>query len=123
MQRYKVFKHPSGISEAVKQGWSWPAFLFNFIWAMVKKMWGIGWIVLISGLAFGFILVAITDGEGNDTLINVVAIIVNIIFGANGNSWREKNLISRGFVEADTVIADNPENAMALYLKQADAEC
>ena len=90
---------------------------------MVKKMWGIGWIVLISGLAFGFILVAITDGEGNDTLINVVAIIVNIIFGANGNSWREKNLISRGFVEADTVIADNPENAMALYLKQADAEC
>ena len=42
MKQYKVFKHPAGSIEAVKQGWSWPAFFFSFIWAMVKKMWGLG---------------------------------------------------------------------------------
>ena len=39
MKQYKIFKHPLGKIEAVKQGWSWPAFFFNWIWALVKKMW------------------------------------------------------------------------------------
>ena len=41
MKEYKVFKHPIGKIETVKQGWSWPAFFFNWIWALIKRMWGI----------------------------------------------------------------------------------
>ena len=119
MKQYKVFKHPSGTSEAVKQGWSWPAFFFSFIWAMVKKIWGLGVGVLIGTLVFGFIVGAAGGGEGGDALINIVAIIVNVIFGMNGNSWREKNLISRGYEQVDTVTAANPEGAIALHLKAA----
>lgn len=37
MKTYKIFKNPTGQYEAVKQGWSWPAFLFGGIWACVKK--------------------------------------------------------------------------------------
>lgn len=122
MKQYKVFKHPSGTSETVKQGWSWPAFFFNFIWAMVKKMWGLGVGVLVGFLVFGFILGLAGAGKGGDALINVVAVIVNIIFGVNGNKWRENNLISRGFEQVGAVTAANPEGAMALYLKAPSAE-
>ncbi len=41
-KRYKVFEHPENRVEAVKQGWSWPAFFFIWIWALVKKMWVLG---------------------------------------------------------------------------------
>ena len=37
MKTYKIFKNPTGQYEAVKQGWSWPAFFFGGIWACVKK--------------------------------------------------------------------------------------
>src|SRR5262245_18596807 len=105
MKQYQVFTHPSDMSEAVKQGWSWPAFFFGVIWAMVKKMWGLGVGVLIGSLVFGFIVVAAGGGEGGDVLSNIVAILFSIIFGVNGNSWRNKNLISRGFKHVDTVTA------------------
>lgn len=122
MKQYKIFKHPSGTSEAVKQGWSWPAFFFSFIWAMVKKQWALGVSVLIGLLVFGFIVGAAAGDEGGGALINIVSIIINIIFGINGNSWREKNLISRGYEQVDTVTAANPEGAIALYLKTPNAE-
>ena len=122
MKQYKIFKHPSGNSEAVKQGWSWPAFFFSFMWAMVKKQWVLGVAVFIGMLVFGFILGAAGGGDGGEALINIVAIIINIVFGINGNSWREKNLISRGYEQVDTVTAANPEGAVALYLKAASVE-
>ena len=89
---------------------------------MVKKMWGLGVGVLIGFFVLGFINGAAGGGSSGDALINVVAIIANIIFGINGNSWREKNLASRGFEQVDTVTAANPEGAVALYLKGANAE-
>lgn len=54
-------------------------------------------------------------------LINIAAIIVNIVFGVNGNAWREKNLVSSGFEFRDTVTAANPDGAMALILKSDQA--
>lgn len=119
MKQYKIFKHPSGSSEAVKQGWSWPAFFFSSIWAMVKKQWTLGVGTLVGLMLFGFIVG--TSGS-SDALINIVSLIMNIIFGINGNSWRGKNLISRGYEQVDTVTASNSEGAVALYLKAASAE-
>lgn len=120
MKQYKVFRNPSGVTEAVKQGWSWPAFFFSAIWAMVKKMWGLGVGVLAGFFVLGFVLAAIADESTGEAIVNVVAIIANVIFGVNGNSWREKNLVSRGFDQVDTVTAANPEGAVALYLKGAN---
>jgi hypothetical protein len=112
MKQYKIFKHPSGATEAVKQGWSWPAFLFSFLWAMVKKMWAIG-----IGL---FILSAIfisMAGKEAHILINGISVVVSVIFGIYGNSWREKNLESRGYEMKGTVTAAKPEEALAMFIK------
>ncbi len=50
MKQYKIFKHPNGETEAVKQSWSWPAFFFTWIWALIKKLW------VIAAITFGVVL-------------------------------------------------------------------
>ena len=122
MKQYKVYKHPSGSTEAVKQGWSWPGFFFIFFWSMVKKMWGLSVGVLVAFIVLGLITSAAGSGTSGDALIKVVGIIVSIIFGVKGNSWREKKLASRGFEQVDTVSAANPEGAIALHLKGAEPQ-
>lgn len=121
MKQYKVYKHPSGSTEAVKQGWSWPGFFFSAFWAMVKRMWGLGVGVLIGFLLLGVFIGAAIGGSDADALVNFAALWTNIVFGVNGNSWREKNLVSRGFEQLDTVTAANSEGAIALYLKGPNA--
>lgn len=116
MKQYKIFKHPSGAIEAVKQGWSWPAFFFGFVWALIKKIWSIGIGVLLAFLAVGFIIGA-EMGEAGDATLNGIAATANLIFGVHGNGWRERNLLSRGFQQKQTVSAANPKEAVALYLK------
>ena len=118
MKQFKIYVNPQGYYEAVKQGWSWPAFFFSFIWAMVKKMWGLGVSVFIGFFVFGFIVGVSESGAGGDALINIVSIIANIIFGINGNKWRENNLSKRGYEYKDTVTAANTEAAVALYVKE-----
>lgn len=53
MTQYRVFTHPSGASEAVKQGWSWPAFFFTNWWALCKHQYMLGASVLAASIAFG----------------------------------------------------------------------
>lgn len=112
MKQYKVFEHPSGKIEAVKQGWSWPAFLFSFVWAMVKKMWSIGIGLFILSLIFISMV-----GKQADLLFHAISVIVSVIFGIYGNSWREKNLESRGYKVKGTVTAANPGEAEAKVSK------
>jgi hypothetical protein len=112
MKQYKVFKHSTGAIEAVKQGWSWPAFLFSFIWAVAKKMWAIGIGLFILSLIFISMV-----GREAYVLINGISVVVSVIFGIYGNSWREKNLESRGYEMKDTVTAANPRDAMAMFMK------
>jgi uncharacterized protein YacL len=112
MKQYKVFKHPSETIEAVKIGWSWPAFFFSFIWALVKKMWALGIGLLVLSLIFISMI-----GPGADLLINILSVIVSIIFGIYGNSWLEKNLESRGYEVKDIITAKNPEEAKAIYMR------
>ena len=116
MKHYKIFEHPAGNIEAVKLGWSWPAFFFGFLWALFKRMWGLG-----GGLFAAFFLAESFDAsadEALDGLITVAALVLAFLFGLNGNRWRENNLQSRGYEYTQTHTAANPDGATALYLKQ-----
>jgi hypothetical protein len=104
MKQYKVFARSSS-KVLVKQGWSWPAFLIPPFWALTKRLWGVA-----AGVLFGSIVLAFTsdsiDVDGFEPVAVLVGIelFVRIIFGMNGNSWREVNLISRGFEESEMVV-------------------
>ena len=118
MKLYKVYANPQGNHEAVKQGWSWPAFFFSFIWAMIKKMWGLGVGVLIALLVFRFIIGFIIGASGAEALTKMVVIMIKIMFGKDGNKWREDNLSTRGYEYKKTVAAANQKRAIALYMKE-----
>lgn len=114
MNKYKVYKHPVGDMEAVKQGWSWPAFFLSPFWAMYKKMWGLGFGVLILT---GFIYAALGKSASIFSFADVVSIVISFFFGINGNDWRIANLESRGFDYMETVYASSPDGAIAVHLK------
>ena len=116
MNQYKVFKHPVGKIQAVKQGWCWPAFGFSFIWAFLGRMWGLGIAVFVIIVPVAMYLQS-PQIQNADGILNFIGFIINVIFGINGNAWREKNLVSRGFDLIDTVTASNKDGAIALAIK------
>lgn len=115
MKHYKVFVTPEGKCEAVKQGWSWPAFFLSFLWAFVKRMWLLGIGVVAAALVLGFALSAPEYESDMVTWINIASLIANIIFGFYGNVWRQSNLSARGYMYKTTVAAASPGQAVAMY--------
>jgi hypothetical protein len=95
MKTYKVFTHPSGSTQAVKQGWSWPAFLVPHIWALFKRLWG-----LAAGASFAFVaLVFISEDVDIDQIGPFLVLVgaelgVRIIFGANGSLGGSRRVTS-----------------------------
>ncbi|MDZ7338168.1 MAG: DUF2628 domain-containing protein [candidate division KSB1 bacterium] len=118
MREYKIFEHPNGRIEAVKQGWSWPAFFLTAWWALYKKMWWVGGTVF----AVYSIVWLIAEGPGNqlrdfiNSLASLGGLVLGVVFGVNGNRWHEKNLRHRGYRSRATVTAPNPEAAIAIFL-------
>jgi hypothetical protein len=124
MNEYKIFEHPIGKIEAVKEGWSWPAFFFNSIWALVKKMWVLGGILCGVFFVLGFIRGVTSGGMGRaiNALIWIGNFAISVVFGLNGNSWREHNLESRGYKFKTTVTAATPEGAIAVFIEEEPAK-
>ncbi|GGC66806.1 DUF2628 domain-containing protein [Marinobacter halophilus] len=117
MKQYKIFTHPSGVQEAVKQGWSWPGFCFGGFWALVKKMWGLAALILIGGFSIGFVMALVMPVDAANLITNIIALGIAITIGVNGNQWRENNLFSRGYqTDGELVEAKNPDGAVALFL-------
>ncbi|GAG96118.1 unnamed protein product [marine sediment metagenome] len=52
MAIYTIYKHDeAGLVQAVKLGFSWPAFFFDMIWAAVKKLWLVFTLMMLGLLA------------------------------------------------------------------------
>lgn len=123
MHSYKIFKDPLGVYEAVKQGWSWPAFFFSTIWAFIKRIWWLGFgLLLLSLLLPSLIATNLQDMPQEQAIAtingigSVVSIIIGFILGLYGNRLREKNLLSRGYNYVTTITAETPARAIALLV-------
>ncbi len=125
MKQYNIYEYPHNRFEAVKNGWSWPAFIFGFIWTMAKRMWWLSAAVMLGLVAIGGFTGVFLDCENDPTfcrVLDLVGLVLGVIFGFYGNKWREKNLQSRGFDYRETVSAKNPQSAIASYLKREVAQ-
>lgn len=116
MKKYKIFQHPANKLEAVKEGWSWPGFLFGPFWAFFKKLWGIGTGLLITMIILS--LFPVNPDSGLYWLSTIILLVLYIVCGINGNKWRESNLTARSYDHVDTVSASNPDGAIALHVKE-----
>ncbi len=116
MSQYTIFSDNTNEFEAIKIGWSWPAFFFNVIWALTKGMWklviGILLIFLVAGM-----FVRMTDGDIMWT--NILSLIISLILGATANTLQAKKLATYGFEPIATISANNPEQAISLYMQQS----
>jgi len=121
MKQYKIFKHSSGKIEAVKQGWSWPAFVFNWIWVIVKKQWLLGFGIIFLWGSFNVSLSILSEAASNSSLFKLFGGLfsstVSYILGSKGNALRESHLISRKYEYIETIEAKNPDSAVAAYVK------
>jgi len=51
MKTFSIFEHPTGQMEAVKNGWSWAAFFFGWIWTLVERLYGMVVAVFVSAVS------------------------------------------------------------------------
>lgn len=111
MKNYDVYKSPLGEIEAVKNGWSWPGFVFLWMWAFVKGLYGVGVGILIASIILGLL----------HTVIGIIStILFSLWLGSSGNKLRIQNLRKRGYESVLTLAADTPEGAIALYTSKKD---
>lgn len=114
MKRFDIYVHPTHGLQAVKQGFSWPACFFTFLWAFFNRMWGVAFGILGVFLALT-LLEAMFHQAGRavgSLLIFTGQLAVFVIVGWKGNDWRRRNLERRGFGKFTRVYADTPEQAI-----------
>jgi hypothetical protein len=111
MTTFDVFVHQGEGYEAVKRGFSWPAFLFGVFWAFYKKLWLHGSVYLALMLA-----VALSgggaEGDGLVALYDLIGFAISLFVGATGNGWRRQALLAQGYRHIDRVVAPGPEEAI-----------
>lgn len=114
MKTYDVYVHPTHGIEAVKQGFSWPACFFTFVWAFFKRMWGVGFAILGVFFVLSFLEALFSQGGQvvGSFLIFTGQLAVFVIIGWKGNDWRRRNLESRGFGKFTHVHAETPNQAI-----------
>ena len=118
---FQVYINYAGKTEAIKYGWSWPAFCFNTLWGFWVGLWKIG-------LSFLLLLFAVNvaihcsygDGLVADALHGAAELPVALLFGWKGNSWRVSQLISRGYVLKTSVTAGDEAEAVAKNERERD---
>jgi hypothetical protein len=120
MKTFRVYSHPTHGHEAVKEGFSWPAFFFGFFWMMVKRLWGLAglWFFAYVSLAVIQIVTDAAQSEpGAQALVYLVLVAgyfaLWLVPGIKGNSWRLTDLAKRGYELLGEVHAETPDAAVA----------
>jgi hypothetical protein len=117
MKTFKVYKHSEGYA-AVKVGISWPAFFLNWVWMFYKNL-------LPNGILFLYLsFLVITKSAGIDvpyeeyttqeTISEIVGLIIAFVPLFKGNEWVEKRYVKKGYMLVKSIQADNLKAAIAL---------
>ncbi len=78
----------------VKDGFSWPAFFFTFLWILWHRMW----IALLGYIVF-LLVIAWIGVLAGDSEAMIFAIIGGILIGLEGNTVRRLSLERKGWRE------------------------
>lgn len=116
MTVYSVHVRDTGLKPnlaLVKDGFSWPAAIFGFIWALVVGAWDVALVLLAVQLVAG---AAVPVLIGDATAQTVVQLGVSVVIGLIANELRRWSLDRRGLFEDAVVTAHDKEEAERRYL-------
>ena len=118
MKTFNLYRHPELGLEAVKEGFSWPAFFFGILWMVYKKLWKYAGIWFAIYITLAFVENAVKSGGVDsgmkatyDIMILMGYLLIMLIPAFKGNSWRQTRLLEKGYVLEKTVKASTPDQA------------
>ena len=110
MSNVKIFKHlQTGQTKIISTKFSFIAFFFPLLWLLFNGIWGLFFV--FSFFAWGGSLLFAAAGNSNDIgLIWLIFIVIaifelsmRIYLGKNASKLKEEKLISKGFIETNTI--------------------
>lgn len=119
MTTYAVLEHPQLGKIAVKQGFSWPAFFFTWIWALSKGLVGVGFglLILVLVLNFGGRILVYFLGIPGVFLDALIVLVFCGSIGGGGNGWVVEKLIGQGYVLLGEAEANSKKDAACGEIK------
>lgn len=106
------YQNAGGHLEAVKSGWSWPGFLFHWVWAFVKELNMLG-VLLLFIYVVVYLLAYVNYTVG--ILAALLQLGVSIWVGVKGNKQREQKLVNEGHVKVGTIEASSERVAVRKF--------
>ncbi|MBZ6077043.1 DUF2628 domain-containing protein [Microvirga puerhi] len=113
---------PTALDEAeiVKDGFSWGAFFFTFLWFFFHRLWLAGLLVLVALVALQVVLTALNVNLG---VRFVAELLFQILIGLEAESLRRWTYDRHGRTAVDVVTASDRDEAeaktFARWLQQA----
>ena len=113
---YDIYEHPRHGMIAVKNGFSWSAFLAPSVWAAAKGLGAVTLILIIgSTLMFDFLKIAADFIQQPAVMLLLVAVsylAFGLRPGIEGNFWHASKLRTEGFQWRFTVAAHGRAHAL-----------
>jgi hypothetical protein len=100
----------------VKEGFSWPAFFFSFIWALWCRLWWVAAGLLTVQLAVTGLIALIGPDEVSDAAISLG---LAVVIGFAGNDLKRWTLSRRGYSEVGVVGGKDREAAEQRFFQFA----
>jgi len=128
MKTFVIYRHPTQGYEAVKVGFSWPAFFFGLIWMLVKKLWSYAGIWFLVYIALS-VIETLADQASSAPGLQAIGYFglaggyfaLWLIPAFRGNTWRVSNLQNNGYVLLKEIPAPTPKAAIAGVAKEITA--
>jgi Protein of unknown function (DUF2628) len=103
---------PDVVDEAklVKDGFSWGAFFFTFLWFFFQRMWLAGLLVLLALVAFGAVAALL---DVRPLAASLAQLLLSFLIGIEANGLKRWTLKRRGLAMVDAVTAQSRDEAEA----------
>ena len=95
----------------LREGFSWPAFVFGLLWLLWHRLWAIAALWLV---AYGVLTWLAVWHFGLGTTLEI-ALALRILLGLEGNGLLRRKLAGRHYRLIDVVTAEAPEVAEHLF--------
>jgi len=97
----------------VKEGFSWPGFLFTVLWALWHRLWWAAAVIVLAQAGLGALAWAVAPDPLSQAALSVG---LGCVVGFVGNDVRRHRLERRGFELAGVAQGDDADAALARFL-------